>query len=85
MIYVIQTTKVLTAKKSLIRRMGKESVLSDNIKILLALIVLQLCFSGFHIVSRVALNIGVSKVVFPVYRNIVALLSLGPSAYFLEK
>ncbi|PON82281.1 Plant-drug/metabolite exporter [Trema orientale] len=65
--------------------MGKESVLSENIKLLLALIVLQLCFSGFHIVSRVALNIGVSKVVYPVYRNIIALLLLGPSAYFLEK
>ncbi|EXC25201.1 Auxin-induced protein 5NG4 [Morus notabilis] len=65
--------------------MGKEIVLSDNVKILLALLVLQLCFSGFHIVSRVALNIGVSKVVYPVYRNLIALLLLGPSAYFLEK
>lgn len=65
--------------------MGKEIVLSDNAKLLLALLVLQLCFSGFHIVSRVALNIGVSKVVYPVYRNLIALLLLGPSAYFLEK
>ena len=66
--------------------MGKESVLlSDNVKLLLALLVLQLCFAGFHIVSRVALNIGVSKVVYPVYRNIIALLLLGPTAYFLEK
>ncbi|PPD84280.1 hypothetical protein GOBAR_DD18790 [Gossypium barbadense] len=40
---------------------------------------------GFHIVSRVALNIGVSKVVYPVYRNIIALLLLSPFAYFLEK
>ncbi|KAK6127707.1 hypothetical protein DH2020_038547 [Rehmannia glutinosa] len=40
---------------------------------------------GFHIVSRVALNIGVSKVVYPVYRNIIALLLLGPFAYFIEK
>ncbi|MBA0690036.1 hypothetical protein Goari_007734, partial [Gossypium aridum] len=39
----------------------------------------------FHIVSRVALNIGVSKVVYPVYRNIIALLLLSPFAYFLEK
>ncbi|KAE8665005.1 Protein WALLS ARE THIN 1 [Hibiscus syriacus] len=34
--------------------------------------------NGFHIVSRVALNIGVSKVVYPVYRNIIALLLLSP-------
>ncbi|BBH04137.1 nodulin MtN21 /EamA-like transporter family protein [Prunus dulcis] len=50
---------------------------------LIALLVLQLCFAGFHIVSRVALNMGVSKVVYPVYRNLIALLSLGPFAYLL--
>ncbi|KAF2302601.1 hypothetical protein GH714_039196 [Hevea brasiliensis] len=54
-------------------------------KLFLALFALQFCFSGFHIVSMVALNIGVSKVVYPVYRNIIALLLLGPFAYFLEK
>ncbi|KAH7528682.1 WAT1-related protein At3g18200 [Ziziphus jujuba] len=64
--------------------MGK-GMISDNMKLLLGLLLLQLCFSGFHIVSRVALNIGVSKVVYPVYRNIIALILLGPSAYFLEK
>ncbi|XP_016439549.1 WAT1-related protein At3g18200 isoform X2 [Nicotiana tabacum] len=46
---------------------------------------LKLCYAGFHIVSRLALNIGVSKIVYPVYRNIIALLLLGPFAYFLEK
>ncbi|KAL5544896.1 hypothetical protein UlMin_008680 [Ulmus minor] len=65
--------------------MGKESLLSDNVKLLLALILLQFCFSGFHIVSRLALNIGVSQIVYPVYRNLIALLLLGPAAYFLEK
>ncbi|KAL5748839.1 hypothetical protein ACOSQ2_026136 [Xanthoceras sorbifolium] len=65
--------------------MAREIVVSEKMKLLLALLVLQLCFAGFHIVSRVALNIGVSKVVYPVYRNIIALLLLGPFAYFLEK
>ncbi|GER44223.1 nodulin MtN21 /EamA-like transporter family protein [Striga asiatica] len=32
-----------------------------------------------------AFNIGVSKVVYPVYRNIIALLLLGPFTYFIEK
>lgn len=67
------------------KKMGKRLMVSDNMKLLLALLLLQVCFAGFHIVSRVALNIGVSKVVFPVYRNIIALLLLGPCAYFLEK
>ena len=65
------------------RKMGK--VVSEKMKLVVALITLQFCFAGFHIVSRVALNIGVSKVVYPVYRNLLALLLIGPFAYFLEK
>ncbi|KAM7496538.1 hypothetical protein LguiA_020952 [Lonicera macranthoides] len=56
-------------------------IVSEKTKLLLAWITLQCCYAGFHIVSRVALNIGVSKVVYPVYK----LLLLGPFAYFLEK
>lgn len=65
--------------------MGRGSSASEKMKLLLALLVLQLCFAGFHIVSRVALNIGISKIVYPIYRNIIALLLLGPLAYFMEK
>ena len=61
---------------------GKER--AEKMKLLMALLTFQLCFGGFHIVSRVALNIGVSKVVYPVYRYINALLLLSPLAYFLE-
>ncbi|KAL7114708.1 hypothetical protein ACP275_04G139000 [Erythranthe tilingii] len=61
------------------------ALVSEKAKLLTSLLILQLCFAGFHIVSRVALNIGVSKVVYPVYRNIIALLLLGPFAYFTEK
>ncbi|XVE58740.1 hypothetical protein DITRI_Ditri04bG0193300 [Diplodiscus trichospermus] len=65
--------------------MGNQSTVSDKMKLLLSLVALHFCFAGFHIVSRVALNVGVSKVVYPVYRNIIALLLLSPFAYFLEK
>jgi hypothetical protein len=44
----------------------------------------QFGYAGNHIILRTALNMGVSKLVFPLYRNIVALLLLAPSAYFLE-
>ncbi|ONK79467.1 uncharacterized protein A4U43_C01F6660 [Asparagus officinalis] len=50
-----------------------------------AMLLLQFGYAGFHIVSRLALNMGISKVVFPVYRNIIALILLVPFAYFLEK
>lgn len=65
--------------------MEPKSGIPGKVKLLIALLVLQLCYAGFHIVSRLALNIGVSKIVYPVYRNIIALLLLGPFAYFLEK
>lgn len=59
--------------------------ISERAKLVISLIILQLCFAGFHIVSRIALNIGVSKIVYPIYRNIIALLLVGPFAYFMEK
>ncbi|XP_017699638.2 WAT1-related protein At3g18200 [Phoenix dactylifera] len=65
--------------------MRGESRVSGKMKLLIAVLALQFCYAGFHIVSRAALNIGVSKVVFPVYRNIIALVLLAPFAYFLEK
>eukprot|EP00252_Welwitschia_mirabilis_P021436 TRINITY_DN5502_c0_g1_i4.p1 TRINITY_DN5502_c0_g1~~TRINITY_DN5502_c0_g1_i4.p1 ORF type:complete len:267 (+),score=21.34 TRINITY_DN5502_c0_g1_i4:33-803(+) len=57
----------------------------EKVKLHAAMFVLQFGYAGFHIVSRAALNMGVSKVVFPVYRNIIALCLLGPCAYFFEK
>ncbi|CAI0435950.1 unnamed protein product [Linum tenue] len=51
----------------------------------LAMLALQFGYAGFHVVSRAALNMGISMLVFPVYRNIIALLLLLPFAYFLEK
>ncbi|KAM1135713.1 hypothetical protein TB1_033231 [Malus domestica] len=50
-----------------------------------AMLALQFGYAGFHVVLRAALNMGISKLVFPVYRNIIALLLLLPFAYFLEK
>ncbi|KAL1554775.1 protein-serine/threonine phosphatase [Salvia divinorum] len=65
--------------------MAQGIIVSERAKLVASLIVLQLCFAGFHIVSRVALNIGVSKIVYPIYRNIIALILVGPFAYFMEK
>ncbi|KAG9456773.1 hypothetical protein H6P81_001281 [Aristolochia fimbriata] len=57
----------------------------ERAKLHLAMLTLQFGYAGFHVVSRAALNMGISKLVFPVYRNIIALLLLLPFAYFLEK
>ncbi|KAL5726605.1 protein-serine/threonine phosphatase [Ranunculus cassubicifolius] len=65
--------------------MTRQSIVSEKVKILVALVALQFFYAGFHIVSRLALNMGISKVVYPIYRNIIALVLLAPFAYFLEK
>ncbi|KAK8512529.1 hypothetical protein V6N13_082924 [Hibiscus sabdariffa] len=57
----------------------------ERLQLHMAMLALQFGYAGFHVVSRAALNMGVSKLVFPVYRNIIALLMLLPFAYFLEK
>ena len=63
-------------------RMG---VVPERTKLHLAMIVCQLGFAGNHIILKIALNMGISLLVFPVYRNIVALVALVPFAYFSEK
>ncbi|XP_058722274.1 protein WALLS ARE THIN 1-like [Vicia villosa] len=57
----------------------------ERFQLHVAMLALQFGYAGFHVVSRAALNMGISKLVFPVYRNIIALLLLLPFAYFLEK
>ncbi|XP_054795040.1 protein WALLS ARE THIN 1-like [Prosopis cineraria] len=57
----------------------------ERLQLHAAMLALQFGYAGFHVVSRAALNMGISKLVFPVYRNIIALLLLLPFAYFMEK
>ncbi|XAR64156.1 hypothetical protein NMG60_11024396 [Bertholletia excelsa] len=57
----------------------------ERFQLHISMLLLQFGYAGFHVVSRAALNMGISKLVFPVYRNILALLLLLPFAYFLEK
>ncbi|XP_020678658.1 WAT1-related protein At3g18200 [Dendrobium catenatum] len=65
--------------------MGRESQFSKKLKLLITVFLLHLCYAGSHIVSRVALNMGISKLLLLVYRNIIAVVLLAPFAYFLEK
>jgi len=57
----------------------------EKLKLFMGVLALQFLLAGFHIVSRAALNMGISKIVFIVYRNIISLALLAPFAYFLEK
>ncbi|XP_074572516.1 protein WALLS ARE THIN 1-like [Curcuma longa] len=57
----------------------------EKVQLHVAMLALQFGYAGFHIVSRTALNMGTSKLVYSVYRNVIALILLFPFAYFLEK
>ncbi|KAJ4980454.1 hypothetical protein NE237_031291 [Protea cynaroides] len=50
-----------------------------------AMLAVQFGYAGFHVVSRAALDMGISMIVFLVYTNIIALLLLILFEYFLEK
>lgn len=54
-------------------------------KLHMAVAIFQLGYSGNHIIFQAALNMGVSKLVLPLYRNSIAVLLLFPFAYILEK
>ncbi|XP_060199763.1 protein WALLS ARE THIN 1-like [Lycium barbarum] len=72
-----------TSGSTTTKRMG--FAVPEKMQLHLAMLTLQFGYAGFHVVSRAALNMGISKIVFPVYRNILAFLLLLPFAYFLEK
>ncbi|XP_035830346.1 WAT1-related protein At4g19185 isoform X2 [Helianthus annuus] len=50
-----------------------------------AMTMVQLFAGGSVVITKVALNFGVSRLVFCVYRDVLALLILAPIAYFREK
>lgn len=65
--------------------MASEEGAEKKVKLVAAVLLFEMLLAGFHVVSRAALDMGVSKMAFLVYRNGSALAVVAPIAYFLEK